>query len=113
MDMSELTKSVGQRIRNFRNQYSWSQERLGELSGCHPTYIGQVERGEKNITIDTLDKIARALNVPLAQLLEKIGQTDASESIPLACYELVAAKSAQEQAQLYQILQEVARYREL
>ncbi len=45
--MSELTKIIGQRVRNYRTEKGLSQEKLAELSGCHPTYIGQVERGEK------------------------------------------------------------------
>ena len=44
--MSEITKWVGQRIRNYRVRSKLSQEQLAERSGCHPTYIGQVERGE-------------------------------------------------------------------
>ena len=47
--MSEIAKSVGQRIRNYRTRQGLSQEKLAELSGCHPTYIGQLERGEKNM----------------------------------------------------------------
>lgn len=45
--MSELSKLIGRRIRNYRTQQKLSQEKLAELSGCHPTYIGQIERGEK------------------------------------------------------------------
>lgn len=51
--MSELTKIIGQRVRNYRTEKGLSQEKLAELSGCHPTYIGQVERGEKNATLDS------------------------------------------------------------
>ncbi len=43
--MSEIAAFIGQRIRNYRLQRGWSQEKLAELSGCHPTYIGQIERG--------------------------------------------------------------------
>ena len=49
--MSEIAKSIGQRIRNYRTKQGLSQEKLAELSGCHPTYIGQLERGEKNATL--------------------------------------------------------------
>ena len=44
--MSEIAKTIGQRVRNYRIDKGLSQEKLAELSGCHPTYIGQVERGE-------------------------------------------------------------------
>ncbi|MFQ9454518.1 MAG: helix-turn-helix domain-containing protein [[Ruminococcus] lactaris] len=45
--MSEIAKFIGQRIRNYRTQQNLSQEKLAEMAGCHPTYIGQLERGEK------------------------------------------------------------------
>ena len=82
--MSEIAKSVGQRIRNYRTQQGLSQEKLAELSGCHPTYIGQLERGEKNATLESIDKIATALNVSLSKLFEKLGgQEDGDKDIPL------------------------------
>ena len=52
--MSEIAKAVGQRIRNYRTRAGFSQEKLAEMSGCHPTYIGQLERGEKNATIESI-----------------------------------------------------------
>ena len=45
--MSKISKTIGLRIRSYRLQLGYSQEKIAELSGCHPTYIGQVERGEK------------------------------------------------------------------
>ena len=45
--MSDMSKALGLRIRNYRTQKELSQDKLAELSGCHPTYIGQLERGEK------------------------------------------------------------------
>ena len=94
--MSELTKIIGQRVRNYRTEKGLSQEKLAELSGCHPTYIGQVERGEKNATLDSIEKIASAMGVSLSKLFEKIGE-DSADSYPTRCYELVAAKSKSEQ----------------
>lgn len=75
--MSEIAKFIGRRIRNYRTQRGLSQEKLAELSGCHPTYIGQVERSEKNATLESIEKIASALNVPLSQLFEKLDNSDA------------------------------------
>lgn len=110
--MREITKFVGQRIRNYRTQLGWSQEKLAELSGCHPTYIGQIERGEKNATIESIEKISVALNVPLSKLFEKLGSADdATRNIPLECYEFLSTKSMVEQEQLYRILLELDKYK--
>ena len=110
--MSEIAKSVGQRIRNYRTQQGLSQEKLAELSGCHPTYIGQLERGEKNATLESIDKIATALNVSLSKLFEKLGgQEDGEKDIPLECYEFLSAKTKEEQEHLYRILLEMDNYK--
>ena len=109
--MSEIAKFIGQRIRNYRTQQRLSQEKLAELSGCHPTYIGQVERGEKNATLESIEKIALALGVPLSRLFEKLDDAGAYESIPFKCYELFSAKTKSEQEQLYRILIEIDKYK--
>lgn len=109
--MSEISKLIGQRIRNYRTQQKLSQEKLAELSGCHPTYIGQVERGEKNATLESIEKIASALNIPLAQLFEKLGDGNVSDSIPLKCYEFLSAKTKTEQEHLYRMLVEIDKYK--
>ncbi len=110
--MSEIAKSIGQRIRNYRTKQGLSQEKLAELSGCHPTYIGQLERGEKNATLESIEKIAAALNISLSKLFEKLGGQESEErDIPLECYEFVAAKSKEEQEQIYRILIEMDKYK--
>ncbi len=110
--MSDIAKAVGQRIRNYRTQNGLSQEKLAELSGCHPTYIGQLERGEKNATLESIERIAAALSISLSKLFEKLGeQDDGEKSIPLACYEFLSAKSKDEQEQLYKILLEMDKYK--
>ncbi len=110
--MSEITKAIGQRIRNYRTQKGLSQEKLAELSGCHPTYIGQLERGEKNATIESIERITTALDISLSKLFEKLGkQQEDMQDIPLACYELLASKSKDEQKQLYKILLEMDKYK--
>ncbi len=110
--MSDIAKAVGQRIRNYRTQKGLSQEKLAELSGCHPTYIGQLERGEKNATLESIERITAALGISLSKLLEKLGgQEDSSQDIPLSCYQFLSAKSMEEQEQLYKILLEMDKYK--
>ena len=109
--MRDLAKVIGQRIRNYRTGQKLSQEKLAELSGCHPTYIGQVERGEKNATLESIEKIASALNISLSTLFEKLGAEDNTNRIPLKCYELVASKSKAEQEQLYKLLLQMEQYK--
>ena len=110
--MSEIAKAIGQRIRNYRTARGLSQEKLADLCGCHPTYIGQLERGEKNATIESIDKIATALAVSLSKLFDKLGgRDDDSRDIPLECYEFLSAKTKEEQEQLYRILLEMDKYK--
>lgn len=108
--MSEISKIIGQRVRNYRTEKGLSQEKLAEVSGCHPTYIGQVERGEKNATLESIEKIVSAMGVSMSKLFEKIGD-DTSEGYPMKCYELVASKSKAEQEHLYKMLVEMDKFK--
>ncbi|RED65375.1 DNA-binding XRE family transcriptional regulator [Cohnella phaseoli] len=65
---NEILKLVGQRIRSLRKERGMSQEQLGEKGGFHYSYIGQIERGEKNVALLNLAKISAALEVSLSQL---------------------------------------------
>ncbi|AIQ21324.1 transcriptional regulator [Paenibacillus sp. FSL H7-0357] len=64
----EILKLVGTRIRALRKERGLSQEALGEKGGFHFSYIGQIERGEKNVSLLNLHKIAESLEVNLVQL---------------------------------------------
>lgn len=66
-----ITQFFGQKVRHFRNLKKISQEELADLCGLHRTYIGSVERGERNITLLNAEKIANSLEQPIAILLEK------------------------------------------
>ena len=61
--MSNIKKDIGFRIREIRLEKGLSQEKLAALADLHRAYIGQVERGEKNIGVVNLEKIAKALGV--------------------------------------------------
>lgn len=58
----------GRKVRELRTAAGLSQEALAEKAGLHRTYIGMIERAEKNITLANIEKIARALGVPLREM---------------------------------------------
>jgi len=67
---SEINVIVSKNIKAARQRKSLSQEALADLCGLHRTYIGAVERAERNITLQTLAKLANALGVTPQSLLE-------------------------------------------
>lgn len=60
---------IGENIRDLRISQKLSQEELGEIASLHRTYIGAVERGERNISVKTLIKIAIALDTTIDKLV--------------------------------------------
>lgn len=60
---------VGENIRQIRLKKGLSQETLAELASLHRTYVGGIERGERNVSMENLVKLARALGVKPAELL--------------------------------------------
>ena len=58
-------------MRRIRLDKKLTQERVAEAAGLHPNYISSVERGERNISICNIERIARALDVPMAVLLSE------------------------------------------
>lgn len=68
--MPDIRKLVGSKIRDYRKTKGLSQDQLGEICGFHFSYIGGVERGERNISIENISKIANALDVEPKMLFD-------------------------------------------
>lgn len=72
----ELRKVLAENIRAFRIAKKLSQEELADLCGLHRTYVGSVERSERNVTISSLEMLAKALEVSVAELLTEKPKAD-------------------------------------
>ena len=68
--MDRVRRFLGQRLRAIRKQRGWSQQKLGAQSGLSGKFIGEVERGEKSISIDSLYRVSVALKVSLRHLTD-------------------------------------------
>jgi XRE family transcriptional regulator, regulator of sulfur utilization len=69
---SRHRKALGDAIRLYRKASRLTHEKLAELADLHPNYIGEVERGETNISVDALVRIAKALRVRVRDLVADI-----------------------------------------
>lgn len=78
---SLLLQNIGENLRAKRVQLGLSQEQLALLCGLHRTYIGSVERFERNLTINTLERIARAVGVDPLALLEGKKKNEKTKAI--------------------------------
>jgi len=70
MSRKEELLEFGKRLRELRHKKGYSQEKLAEIASLHRNYIGMIERGERNITLLNIKKIARALNIETKELFD-------------------------------------------
>src|SRR5205823_926256 len=87
--VKHVRKFLGQRLRALRKQRGLSQERLGDRAGLSGKFIGEVERGEKSISIDSLYRVSVALEIPLRELTDV--RADKPSAVPSADAEQIFA----------------------
>jgi DNA-binding XRE family transcriptional regulator len=68
---ADVRVRFGERLRTVRTKHRISQERLAELAGLHRTFVSLIERGQRNITLETVEKLADALGVGMAALMPR------------------------------------------
>lgn len=70
MNASQERIRLGKKIRDIRKKAGISQEELGFIAKLHRTYIGSIERGEQNVSVDNIAKLSKALKVTTKELFE-------------------------------------------
>ncbi|WP_108967947.1 helix-turn-helix domain-containing protein [Actinomyces sp. Z16] len=72
MAVGDLQKTVGRNLRAYRLQRGLSQEAFADLLGVHRTYMGGIERGERNLTLKSLERIAEQIGVDVRELMASL-----------------------------------------
>lgn len=103
-----VTKATADRIRQLRKQRDISQEELALRAGINTVYYGQIERGQKCPTVDTLYKIAAGLDVPLPELLRFDMPSASSEDMETYMEQLIKRIPPNKTAQVIKVLEDVA-----
>jgi transcriptional regulator with XRE-family HTH domain len=70
--MQDIQKTLGLRIRELRLKRGWSQEEFADICGIHRSHMGEIERGETNLTLSTLLTISQKLEVSISSLFKGI-----------------------------------------
>lgn len=104
----DITTEIGNRIRFYRRERKLSQEELALRSDLHPSYIGQLERGLKTPSIDTIYKITKSLDITMSEFLGSIEAIDkVKDSYAMKTYYLIEQESLHNQKNIYEIVKSI------
>lgn len=110
--METAIEIIGARIKSYRTHKKMSQERLAELSNLHTTYIGQIERGEKNPSLLSLLKISNALEISPENLIARLGEIrETGQPVANQAYELFLSLGEEEGRELLDIIFKIIHYK--
>jgi transcriptional regulator with XRE-family HTH domain len=89
--MHNALQRLGIRIRELRTQRGWSQEVFADIAGVHRTYMGHLERGEKNVSFLSMLRVATALGVTLSELMAGVENGGSAKTAKLKATSVPAA----------------------
>ncbi|MFA6092576.1 MAG: helix-turn-helix domain-containing protein [Elusimicrobiota bacterium] len=108
--MGDIYSEIGLRVRRERKRLGWTQEELGEKTGMHSAYIGQIERGTKKISLAALQRLAQSLGLRIGRLLDELlPPSSCADEWNSKIDGLLRDKSPQEQDLLYSTLRHLSK----
>lgn len=103
--MEDLAQSIGDRIRILRKQKRFSREELAFQASLHSSYLGKVERGEKNIRLESLVRITQVLGVSLEEFFSVIDPAISNKSKPFTeIIKLLNSRSSKDHEKLLKVI---------
>ena len=112
--MPRLSREFGRRVRQFREAEGLSQERLADKAGLHKNYVGAVERGEINLSLENAGKLAKALGVHLSDLVRELptlGRTNEGDALRSSIMKLLQRQSVPRLKSLLAVVREFTKSR--
>ncbi len=70
--MASAQKAFGKAVRRLRREAGFSQERFAQAAGIHRTFMGEIERGDTNVSLDTITRIAKSLRMSVSELFQAV-----------------------------------------
>ena len=105
VDMDSIIRIFGKRMRVLRKRKGLSQEQLAELCDLHPTYIGQLERGEKNASLETVMSVCKGLGTAPSELFENVAVNSLTPAQEI--YSIVVGMSESQQKTVLEIVKNI------
>lgn len=108
--MQTLTEEIGNRIRVYRNRRKLTQADLAKRANCHISHIGNIERGRKVPTIETVYRICNALDLSLETLFKNITDGKTELEMPNKYYDFANTLPVKEQKGLFKLMEAIQAY---
>ncbi|MFB5268194.1 helix-turn-helix domain-containing protein [Paenibacillus enshidis] len=108
---SSFAEQIGAKIRFLRKSKNWTQDQLAEISGTTASYIGQIERGEKDFRIHTIERIAKSLDMSVYDLFATGNYNELEKHKWVwSSILLLMQQSEQKQYKIYRVIKELANF---
>lgn len=112
MDISDYRSTIGKRVRQERLKHGWTQEELAEKLDLHPSFIGQIERGIKAASLDTLKSLSQVFGIKSSEFLnegDNIEPAPKARSVERKIIDLLKGYKAHEQEAVYKTIKYILR----